>query len=500
MTTSARQRIAPEPDGASPLGRRTVPLVALPGGQRDVLGRRASTSGRVFLLGDVVAVVVCTAATAVVLSMPVSTTAISFLVLAGCSVFSLHLAGCYDERVYHRANGLSTRLLFGLGLAVLMSSTASFFLPALGLESPVVFVYHVLVLPTLFMWRRTGGERIRPTIAATPVAVLGFGPGVKELGTTIAQDKSYRVDIEFKVLPNGEIQVAKHGREAGRRPATDISKLVAIAGIQLIAVAPLGFAGRKDLYKQLILCKQMGVDVKDIVPCIEMLTRRFPVRHVEDGRVASSSRFQIWGHAFDDRLKRLIDVAVSSFGLLATLPLLALMAAAIRLTCGNPVLYRQHRVGLHGRQFTMYKFRTMVVSNGWIGPTAPNDPRITWIGRFLRATHWDELPQLWNVLRGDMSLVGPRPCICELVEGYRENIPYYNLRQLVKPGITGLAQIECRYSDTISGTEAKLEYDLHYVRYRNTLWDMRILLKTLFVAARTPAEPPSDRTFEKAAR
>ncbi len=486
MATSARPRIAAEPEGIAPpppLEGQSVPLEVFPGAQPNAGRPRISSGGRVFLLGDAVAIAASLAATVAIAAVRTPAIVNVPLVLAGCSVFGLYLAGCYDERVYHRANGLSTRLLFGLGLAVLVSSTISFFVPAVGLGRTAVAVYYLLALPALLVWRRTGGERIRARVAPIPVAVLGYGPGLQELGEALRRDKSYRVDVEFKALPNGEIQVSKWGRQAGRRPASDVSRVVGAAGIRLIAVAPSGLAGRKDVYQQLILCKRMGVEVQDIGPCVEMLTRRLPIRHVEDWWVAFSFRFLGWGQALDDRLKRLVDIALSAFGLLVASPLLLLAYLAIRLTSRGPALFRQERVGLRNQPFVINKFRTMVANAEQFGPTQPADPRITRLGRFLRRTHWDELPQLWNVLRGDMSLVGPRPEICELADEFRKRIPYYDLRHIVKPGVTGLAQIECGYSQTVSGAEAKLEYDLHYIRHRNSLWDMRILLKTLVVAA-----------------
>ena len=454
-------------------------------------------AGGVFLAGDGVVIAATIAATVFLGNIrPESIVGVS-IVLSLCSVVGLYLGGCYDERVYHRANRMSARLLFGLGLGVLAASTTAFFFPSMGLERTVVVIYHVLGLPALVFWRRSGGEHVRARVSPTPVAVLGRGPVSAELVSALSQDKTYRVDAEFKLLPSGEVEVLKYGRKAGRRPVADIPTVVATTGVQMIAVSPAGLAGRKDIFNQLINCKHLGVEVKDIGSCTEMLTQRLPIRHVDDWWVALSFRFLGWGQAFDDRLKRAIDIFGASLGLLLSSPILLIVAVAVRLTSGRPVLFRQERVGLRNQNFVINKFRTMVVGAERMPRVAKEDPRvakedprITRLGRFLRKSHFDELPQLWNVLRGDMSLVGPRPAPCQFVPELRKRIPYFDLRHIVRPGITGLAQVEWVYCQTVADNEVKVEYDLHYVRYRNTLWDMWILLKTLLVALKFRGSEP----------
>ncbi len=483
-----------QPSRIDPQGRPPPPS-SLPGSLEffpspTAAAGRGWAGGKAFLAGDGVVIAATIAATVFLGNIrPESIVGVS-IVLSLCSVGGLYLGGCYDERVYHRANRMSARLLFGLGLGVLAASTAAFFFPSIGLERTVVVIYHVLGVPALVLWRRSGGERVRARISPTPVAVLGRGPGADELVSALSQDKTYRVDAEFRLLPSGEVEVLKYGRKAGRRPVADIPTVVATTGVQMIAVSPVGLAGRKDLFNELINCKRLGVEVKDIGSCTEMLTQRLPIRHVDDWWVALSFRFLGWGQAFDDRLKRAVDIFGASLGLLLSSPILLIVAVAVRLTSGRPVLFRQERVGLRNQNFVINKFRTMVVGAERIPRAGKEDSRITRLGRLLRKTHLDELPQLWNVLRGDMSLVGPRPAPCQSTPELREHIPYFDLRHIVRPGITGLAQVEWGYCQTVADNEVKVEYDLHYVRYRNTLWDMWILLKTLFVALKFRGSQP----------
>lgn len=186
-------------------------------------------------------------------------------------------------------------------------------------------------------------------------------------------------------------------------------------------------------------------------------------------------------------LKRALDLAVAAAGILVLAPLMLVLALLIRLTSPGPALYRQERVGCGGATFTLYKFRTMVQdAEAATGPVlaVADDPRVTGVGRWLRATRLDELPQLFNILKGDMSLVGPRPERPQFVARFADEIPDYAHRLLVKPGLTGLAQVMGRYSTNAAD---KLRYDLYYVRNYSLLLDLQILLHTLGVVFRRDA-------------
>jgi lipopolysaccharide/colanic/teichoic acid biosynthesis glycosyltransferase len=166
--------------------------------------------------------------------------------------------------------------------------------------------------------------------------------------------------------------------------------------------------------------------------------------------------------------KRAMDLVLASIGILVFCSLLPFIAAAIWLDSGPPVFYRQERVGLHGRRFRILKLRTML-----------DDDQVTKAGRFLRRTHIDELPQLWNILMGDMSLVGPRPERPEYVEKFEKEIPDYSLRHTVKPGLAGWAIVQKGYETTAEDAAVKLPYDLYYIDHQSLGLDIAILLRTL---------------------
>lgn len=180
-------------------------------------------------------------------------------------------------------------------------------------------------------------------------------------------------------------------------------------------------------------------------------------------------------------LKRSFDILLSGFGLIVSLPLWGLIALAVKLNDGGPIFYRQLRVGKDGRVFEGLKFRSMVPDSDkkWgVVPATENDPRITKVGRILRATAMDELPQLWSIFRGDMSFVGPRPEWVELVKKFRQEIPSFDLRHKVRPGLTGMAQV---YGHSEMPRRQKLRYDLLYARRQNFWLDVRLVLVSFAV-------------------
>lgn len=185
------------------------------------------------------------------------------------------------------------------------------------------------------------------------------------------------------------------------------------------------------------------------------------------------------------QIKRVMDVAISSILLVSLFPLMVGIGLCVLVVSPGPILYRQRRMGRDGKPFTMLKFRTMIVGADREDPyTRENDNRVTPIGALMRRQRLDELPQLWNVLRGELSLVGPRAESLELVQRYEKEIPYYHFRHVVRPGITGLAQVTQGYASSSEAAVRKLEFDLYYVRHYNVLFDLRILLRTFRVVLR----------------
>ena len=227
----------------------------------------------------------------------------------------------------------------------------------------------------------------------------------------------------------------------------------------------------------LLELKLKGVKVQDATEVIEKVSGKIGV----DGLYPSWLIFSDGFHA-RQYLHRAVSALASVVLLTLSLPLLPFVVLSIKAFSPGPVLYRQKRVGRNGAIFTCFKFRTMHKdAEADTGPTwaRDDDPRITRIGRILRMTRIDELPQLWNVLRGDMAFVGPRPERPEFVEMLNREIPYYHLRHTVPPGITGWAQIRYQYGNSVEDAKEKLQYDLYYVKHRSLALDLLIMFETI---------------------
>ena len=233
---------------------------------------------------------------------------------------------------------------------------------------------------------------------------------------------------------------------------------------------------------QLLRCKLLGAATVDFPTFYEHMAGKLPVEDMNPSWLVFNSGFHV------SRLSRLVkrwwDILLAAVGLAISLPLLPLIAVAVKLTSPGPVLYQQTRVGEGGKTFTILKFRSMradAEARTGAVMSKPGDTRITPIGQFLRRSRLDELPQLFNVLRGDMSFIGPRPERPEFVEEIVKSTPYYVERHFIKPGLTGWAQIKYPYGDSLGDTVEKLRYDLYYINNFNFLLDVFILLETVKV-------------------
>lgn len=235
------------------------------------------------------------------------------------------------------------------------------------------------------------------------------------------------------------------------------------------------------LLQLLLDCMEQGVEVIPMPVLYERLTGRVPVEHVAENWYISMPLEPLHGSALWQFTKRLMDIILSLAGLVVLLSLLPLIAAAIYFDSRGPILYVQRRVGRGGRHFDAYKFRSMVpnAENGQAVWAAERDPRVTRVGRILRSTHIDEFPQFLNVLRGDMSAVGPRPERPEIAETLAVEIPFYRLRHAVKPGMGGWGLVRQGYAGTQEDALMRLQYDLYYIKHQSLWLDIEILLKTI---------------------
>ncbi len=319
-----------------------------------------------------------------------------------------------------------------------------------------------------------GGDRFRRKIV-----VLGAGSRAARIGAlSLAKDAGFTV-VGYIAMSD---QPALVEGAIHRRVIENLSQHV----VELDAgEVVLALEERRNALPlpDLLRVKTAGVRVNEISSFFERETGRVDLATVNPSWFIFSDGFTA-GQRVSKAAKRLFDFAASIVVLVATLPLVLLAAIAIRLDSKGPVFYRQMRVGLYGEPYRIIKLRSMRTDaevDGTAIWAAENDPRITRVGRILRQTRIDELPQLWNVLKGEMSFVGPRPERPEFVADLEAQIPYYAERHMVKPGLTGWAQVNYPYGASVEDARAKLEYDLYYAKNYTPFLDVVILLQTLRV-------------------
>ncbi len=240
-----------------------------------------------------------------------------------------------------------------------------------------------------------------------------------------------------------------------------------------------------DTFKALLTAEENGIEITTMPVVYEQLLGRVPIFLLPSDWVLRSFVDAAHSAGAYELGKRLIDLLGSLVGLLILGAFMPLISLAIWLDSGGPILYSQVRMGKNNRPYNIIKFRTMrkdAESDGVARPASENDERVTRVGRILRKSHLDELPQFINVLKGEMSLVGPRPERPEIIEKLQNKVPFYRARQFVKPGVTGWAQVNFHYAATVEDTAVKLEYDLYYIKHRNLLLDITILIRTVGAA------------------
>jgi sugar transferase (PEP-CTERM system associated) len=316
------------------------------------------------------------------------------------------------------------------------------------------------------------------------VLIVGTGPEAQSIASDLrAPGRSARNVVGF--YPAGTESAAAVEQVAGStvfHPSSSITDLVSRFDIQEIIVAVKEQRGGSVPMDQLLACRIRGISVLDLAGFCERTKWEVPIDSLKGSWLVYGQGF-VQG-ALRRFIKRMFDI-VSSLVLLALFsPVMLLAVIAIRLDSPGPVIYRQPRVGLGGRIFMCLKFRSMRTDaerDGVARWATKDDPRVTRVGAFLRKTRIDELPQLFSVLRGEMSLVGPRPERPSFVDQLKEDIPFYELRHSVKPGVTGWAQVRYHYGASLDDARRKHQFDLFYVKNNSLFLDLLVLIETVSV-------------------
>jgi len=407
---------------------------------------------------------------------PAHTLSRFLLVVVACGV-ALYYNDLYDREVIARRLELFLRLLQALGMGCLELAILYYFAPDSSLGRGIAIFAAPAILVLLLGWRLFLEHEGLFLGGSERVLVLGTSPS----GISVVREILSKPELHMKVV--GFLD--ERGENIGKSlvnpgiigAASEMESVVAAEKIDRVILALQERRGRTPM-AQLLQLKFNGVGVEDAHTIHERITGRIPLENLSPSWLVLSEGFH--KSAFLVAAKRAADIIVSFLALILMLPVMGIVAAAIWLESGSPILYRQERTGLGSRSFEMLKFRSMRQDAEADGPSwaASDDGRITRVGKLIRKFRLDELPQIFNVFRGEMSLVGPRPerpFFCRQLE---EATPYYVLRHTVRPGITGWAQIKYQYGSSIEESKTKLEYDIFYIKHLSMFLDVAILFET----------------------
>jgi sugar transferase (PEP-CTERM system associated) len=387
----------------------------------------------------------------------------------------------YDLTLVHSNRELVVRLLQAVGAASIVLAALYFTVPGLmigdGIFVSALFVFLVGILGWRLLFNRlTGSLKLQERIL-----VVGTGDTARKVARQILDQHDFAYTVVGFIADDASRIGERTGNPAVIGTPADIPRLIARHEIDRIVVGLSDRRGKLPV-EELLRAKMAGVRVEDATTTYERVTGKILIDDLRPSWLIFSDGFRVsratrW-------MKRTIDLTLSIVLAVLSFPLMVLTALAVWLESGRPVLYLQERVGENGRTFTLRKFRSMrtdAESGGTPVWAKDGDDRITRVGRFIRKTRLDELPQLWNVVRGDMSFVGPRPERPYFVSELAREIPFYQQRHAVKPGLTGWAQVKYRYGASLEDAMEKLRYDLYYIKHLSVFFDLTIVFDTVKV-------------------
>lgn len=387
--------------------------------------------------------------------------------------FCFYLFDLYDLSLPPVFADNLTRVFQAFGIGCMILALVYFIFPAVMISTKVFWLACLVVGGTVTLWRFFYSLVLDRQLFSQSVVLLGAGGIAESIGAYIGREKDsgYRIVAQVSGRGHNSLQVPTYD------DAEHLSRICREHRAEKIVVTLDDKRGQMPI-EELMACKLQGLQIVTGIKFYEELAGKILVEKVNPSWIIFSEGFK--SSRMTAVAKRVIDVVVSAAGLTATLPLCLLTALVIKLESPGPVFYFQERVGEKGKAFRVVKFRSMRVDAEKDGPVwaGANDHRTTRFGRFIRKIRMDEVPQMWNVLRGEMSCVGPRPERPVFVVHLARMIPYYSLRHNVKPGITGWAQINYPYGASDEDALRKLEYDLYYIKNMSLRMDLGIIFMT----------------------
>lgn len=393
-------------------------------------------------------------------------------------ILGLHFMDLYTNIKVTQRILLLQQLCLVTGIAFLAQGLASYLNPGLTLPRRVMIWGSALMFVLIFSWRVFYSSYVLRMMGRQRILFVGANPVVQEIASHLATRPTLGLEVAGYLdddLPEG--QELNNAKVIG--PVSTLRQVAEAVKPSRIVVGLSERRGRMPV-QELLDLRFAGFIIEEAATTYETVCRRISTKELRPAQLIFSG--EIGPNPRTISYHRMADLLAAAIGVILLAPVMLVVAMSVKLSSPGPVLYRQRRVGLDGMLFFVYKFRSMWVdAEERTGPVwaSKDDPRITPAGRVLRKYRLDELPQLFNVLRGEMSLVGPRPERPEFVKTLSEQIPFYRQRECVRPGITGWAQINHKYGDTIEDTIRKLEYDLYYIKNMSFSLYTYIIFQTL---------------------
>ncbi len=397
---------------------------------------------------------------------------LKILAVTGVVLLFSHWFDLYDSTNLGEKWDQVFRLLLVLGFVALALAAVVFIYPGILPGNGSALAGLIILTFTLLGWRAAYSWMVKQPFLRERVYILGTGERAQRLVRGLRERSALGVEV---VGWTGDVE----GELTRDSVASHLLGLARGRGVHRVIVAMPDRRGTLPV-EELLDLRLGGVKVEEATSWLERISGRIEVEHLYPSWLIFADGFRFSG--FFRMVRRALNFSMALLGTVVSLPLLPFIVLAVKLDSPGPALYRQQRVGRRGVVFHCYKFRTMRVdAEADTGATwaADDDPRITRVGRFLRVTRLDEIPQLWCVLKGDMHFVGPRPERPEFVEWLSREIPYYGVRHVVRPGITGWAQVQYKYGNTAEDAREKLQYDLFYIKNASLGLDLLIMFQTI---------------------
>jgi sugar transferase (PEP-CTERM system associated) len=379
----------------------------------------------------------------------------------------------YAPQLFGSRAETTFRVLLVLGVMSFLLASLMWLFPGVVIANGVFLIGLVILTFALLGWRGCYLWIVQLPMLRERVYVMGAG----ERANHVVQAIRTRADLGMEVV--GWAGAAGGGELEREALAESIRTLHTHQPVDRVIVAMSDRRGTMPV-RELLDLRLTGTRIEDASTLLEQVNGKIEIDDLHPSAMIFSEGFRVKRGVMLAR--RLVSFTIATLALILCLPLLPILALMVKLSSPGPVLFRQQRVGFKGAIFTVCKFRTMrqdAEQNTGAVWAGKNDPRVTSVGRFMRKTRLDEIPQLWNVLRGDMGFVGPRPERPEFVQWLQEQVPYYNLRHIIRPGLTGWAQVRYRYGASLEETRQKIQYDLYYVKHMSVALDLFIIFETI---------------------